>query len=699
MRFTRCRQLALALLLLLGPGCGEDATAPSDDAATGSDTTDVTQPDAVDAAAPEVTQPDSGAGDAPAPSDTRPPEPQPEDCDPLTPTYCALPWPSDLYLRPHHDTQTGLHLAFGPTTLPATIDGDHIDPKPYERLDGYGPSSALLVHFPGLDLSDLPSEGDLSGSLAPDAAIVWLAVGSEGQARRIPYWVELDAQNPDPDAAVLFVRPGVILPEATRQVIGIRGLTDGTGTPFPPSDAFRMLRDGDDVSQTPGLAGREFAFDETFEALAAAGVDRASLQLAWSWYTGSSQGIHGPMLQAADIAYAAVGDLGPELTVTSVDAYTPAENAEIGLDVKGTFRAPHFLVEQTHAVGTGWVLDRDLRGNVVQSGWRDAEFWVRIPHGALDGAGTPHGLLQYGHGLLGKGSQVKSGWLAKVALEHHMIVFACDWTGMASEDQSTAALAALDASVFPFLSERVHQGILESVLLARGIRERLLDIPEVAARGVTLAEGELYYYGNSQGGIYGGTYMGVSRDVHLALLGVPGNNYSTLLQRSVDFAVFLVLLKSSYADPTSVAIGLSAVQNLWDQVDPVSYYRHLEAAPFDGATRHVLLHQAKGDWQVATVTNEVAARSGLGVALMEHYGREVSEVTPTAYPHVGSALVSFDFGNPWQPPSNLPTVKDDLGDPHEGPRRLDHANEQMIHFFRSGGEVIDVCGGDGCTPD
>ena len=38
-------------------------------------------------------------------------------------------------------------------------------------------------------------------------------------------------------------------------------------------------------------------------------------------------------------------------------------------------------------------------------------------------------------------------------------------------------------------------------------------------------------------------------------------------------------------------------------------------------------------------------------------------------------------------------------DAHELPRRYDPHNEQMIHFFRSGGEVIDVCNGDGCTPE
>ena len=45
----------------------------------------------------------------------------------------------------------------------------------------------------------------------------------------------------------------------------------------------------------------------------------------------------------------------------------------------------------------------------------------------------------------------------------------------------------------------------------------------------------LYYDGNSQGGIMGGALVAVSPDIERGALGVPGMNYSTLLQRSVDF--------------------------------------------------------------------------------------------------------------------------------------------------------------------
>jgi hypothetical protein len=41
---------------------------------------------------------------------------------------------------------------------------------------------------------------------------------------------------------------------------------------------------------------------------------------------------------------------------------------------------------------------------------------------------------------------------------------------------------------------------------------------------------------------------------------------------------------------------------------------------------------------------------------------------------------------------------DDVGDPHGKPRGVAAHNDQMFHFFETG-EIIDTCGGDGCTPD
>jgi hypothetical protein len=165
--------------------------------------------------------------------------------------------------------------------------------------------------------------------------------------------------------------------------------------------------------------------------------------------------------------------------------------------------------------------------------------------------------------------------------------------------------------------------------------------------------------------------------------------------------LLFVVLKSTLRTASNVAVALSAIQLLWDGVDPVSYWKHIETEPFAGNSPHqVLCAVAKGDYQVAPVTMEVVARSGHGLAIMENYDAERTPwgVTEVPYPHTGSGLVLWDYGNPWGPRANTPPVETDLGDPHDRPRRLDSHNDQLIHFCRTG-EIIDVCGGDGCQPE
>ena len=214
-----------------------------------------------------------------------------------------------------------------------------------------------------------------------------------------------------------------------------------------------------------------------------------------------------------------------------------------------------------------------------------------------------------------------------------------------------------------------------------------------------LNNGEAFWDGNSQGAILGGAVTAVAQDWTKAVLGVGGMNYSTLLSRSVDFDPFFFVIDTSYPDPKDQAVLLALVQTLWDSADPVSYYRHLSADPFPGdAPNAVLLGPAKGDWQVPLITVETVARTDVGVALMENYDdeRTVPLVEPVAYPHQGSAIVNWHYGNPWPPAGNLPP-EDDVGDPHGKPRKDDAYRRQMIHFFETG-EVIDVCGGGLCPP-
>src|SRR4029450_9614816 len=77
----------------------------------------------------------------------------------------------------------------------------------------------------------------------------------------------------------------------------------------------------------------------------------------------------------------------------------------------------------------------------------------------------------------------------------------------------------------------------------------------------------VFYDGNSQGGIFGGTGMAIAQDITRGVLGVPGMNYSLLLTRSVDFTTYSAILYPAYPNELQRPRVLAVIQMLWDRSD------------------------------------------------------------------------------------------------------------------------------------
>lgn len=679
--------LALAAATLLTLAACDDDGGPQRTGDTERDTADTSEaPDTQDAtdSAPDLGDDTADADD----SDLVEPAPENPDCDPLVPQFCAMPWPSSRYLVADAGRVTGYRLELGPKSLPRNSRGRYVDPAPYARMDGFGVSTPLLALFPALDGSNLPDENHVAHSLADDAPIVLLAVDDQGAAQRIPYFADLDLKERDDALRTLIIRPAVLLEPDTHYVVGLRDLHALDGQPITPSPAFLALRDAT-TDGTP-LAERQAHFETVFAALESAGVARSDLILAWDFHTASHEAMHGPLVHMRDEALATVGDDGPPLTVTAVNELDDPHAAyEIELEME----VPHYLEPADVDNVSSWLLTRRADGLPEARSTRRVPVLVRIPHSALDG--TPHAVMMHAHGLNGSRQQIRASWFNELANQEHFILVGVDMIGMSSDDISAIVQMITDLGLFARLTERLHQGLLEHLLAMRAMRGRFATLPEIEALGVVL-DGTLWFNGISQGGIYGGTVMALATDFTRGQLGVPGINYSLLLPRSHDFDPFFALMSRSYWFSADHQILLAAIQTLWDQVDPASWYRHISHEPLPDTPAHqVLLGPAIGDYQVAPLSLEILARSDLGVPLMANYGRAVDLVSEQAYPHQGSGIVMWDFGNPWPQPGPVPPPEDELGDPHEKPRRLAEHNQQMMHFFRTG-EIIDVCDDGPC---
>ncbi|ACZ89302.1 hypothetical protein [Streptosporangium roseum] len=649
-------------------------------------------------AAPVWAGPDPAAGHAaPAPS-------PPGGCDPIAGAECLLPFPNDWFTTDAR-TRTGLRVNLSAEAMPRNAAGAPIDPAQWNAADGFSPGSMLLAHVPGLDLARTGAAPvtDIGWSLRRDAPIV---IVDTRTGERWPYWAELDAGAADPARQALIIRPAKNFQEGHRYAVALRGLKNAAGEDLPAPETFTRLL-ADDLPAGDPLAGRQHALHRTLGDLSRAGVDARGLQLAWDFTVASEQGIAGPVLTMRDRALRALRGRSPKFTVTSVTDLAPEQDPDIAREVAGEILVPNYLDKPGGPPGSN--LNRGPDGLPRPLGdTAKAQYQCEIPRSAFRRPAHPS---LYGHGLLGKATEVRARNVRAMAGEHGFVFCATKWIGMSDEDVQHVASVFGDLSRFGTVTDRLQQSLLNFVLLGRAMITRDGFAGHAAfqdGRGRSLIDlrADLAYDGNSQGAITGGALVAVSPDVRNAVLGVPGMNYSTLLNRSVDFQPFQRLMDGAYPDRMTQQICFALMQMLWDRAETDGYAQHLTDDPLAGSPRHrVLLHVAFGDHQVSTVTAEVEARTvgarirqpglaaGRGPDLVPYWGLR----SMPRRPYAGSALVVWDSGAPAPPVTNTPPLGPQYGrDPHEDPRHDRAARVQKAHFLRDG-LVVDVCGDAPCV--
>jgi hypothetical protein len=627
-----------------------------------------------------------GDGDGDTGTDTGLEEPAPEvswptlECDPLVPEYCAYPFPNNVFTSEDPETVTGRRVALTSAALPTHDNGSVVDPTPFNRADGWSPAQAPMTFLPGATGEGLPTWLDIEASLAPDSPTVILDVET---GERVPHFAEIDVSHAGPGNA-LMIRPVVRLEDARRYIIAVRGVVDEAGELVPASPGFAALRDLQ-PSDDPDIEIRRPLYADIFARLEQAGVERDSLQIAWDFTTASEEHITRDLLHMRDEALALYGaDEGPSFTVDIVD--TDFHPEEIAFRLEGTLEVPLFL----DSPDAGGRLVRGPDGLPEIQGMADYRFVVIIPQSALL---EPAPLLQHGHGLLGDAYQVQGGDRREFANTYNYVTFALDWIGMADDDTLNVIeiLGQGSAADFVEVSDRLRQGLVNFELGMRMMRTSFADDP---VWGQYVDPTHRYYLGISQGGIFGGTYMAITTEVERGVLGVPGQPYNLLLNRSVDFDVYLTLLQAGYDDPRDIQIMMALIQMLWDHAEPTGYTRRIEQGLFPGTPAHtVLMRAAVGDHQVTTLGAHIMARA-VGAKHLDTGVREVWGLEQVSEQNTGSTYVEYDFGLPMDPLGNVPQTACD--DPHGKVGKQLAAKLQADEFFRTG-VIVNHCEGGVCS--
>jgi hypothetical protein len=613
------------------------------------------------------------------------------------------------------------------------------------------------VHLPGLDnqaafrRSGLVSVTDIGRYLDPNQPVVVIDATS---GERWPVWSELDVTGDTPGHTDLVIHPAVNFQYATRYVVGLHLLKEADGTSLTPPAEFARYRDG----KAPPDDRRRPHMEELFHELGVAGVSRSTLDLAWDFTVASVPAITGRLLSMRDRSFAALGDNNladrkvdghaPPFHIVSITDRTPAQDPYIARQVALDVEVPCFLwpscsltpsplrdladplaaklnLGNAPDVGIGRFLLSDPNDPYAVPIQNPLPYQARvlcnIPRSALESK-TPMTLRPslLGHGLLGTPSEVDAAWSRQMAATHGMLYCATDWLGMAEGDIPNALISLVDLAHFPSLVDRTEQGVLDFLLVGRAMIApgglATSSAFQVGSRSL-IDTRHLYYDGNSQGGIFGGTVVALEPDVDRAVLGVPGMDYSVLLDRSADFVptpgqfAYAVPFEVAYQNPAERLLCLSLIQMLWDRSDPDGYAARMTSNPLPNTPPHrVLLQAAFGDHQVANVAAETEART-IGASVMWpalEPGRSLDQVPYwgmpriTAFPFDGSAFTMFDTGPPRTvngatagvgppPPSDVPNRTG--ADPHGAPRAARCGQLQKSDFLQPAGVVTAPCGG------
>ena len=677
-------------------------------------------------------------------------------CDPIDPAHCLLPFPNDYFTVEDNTTVTGRRINLSPLAMPRNVAGKPIDPTEWNRNDGFSPGAMVITYVPGIDLkktwgTDLDQIQDLELSTGAKAPI---AIIDAETGQRHPFWSELDT-HPDTtdDRRTLLIRPAINFEEGRRYIVALRNLKDASGNTIPRGEAFDAFVKG---TATGERAEQMNAIFEDLESVKGKGrqIKRDELYLAWDFTVASADNIAGRVLHMRDTSFAELRDynladrrvegVSPTFTITNVDDDPSDGNTLRRID--GTITVPNFLTHDAEVEpnGDGYeaaaapgsrllYLDGDDLPDVNPAQQTlDVPFVCNIPD-PVYASGPAHPLL-YGHGLLG--ARQESSFSSTHDLrKHNFAPCAVDWMGMSFSDLANVATILPDASNFPSLADRAQQGFLNWMFLGRALlhEDGLGNHPAFKdyAGNRLLATGELFYNGNSQGGIMGGALTALSPDFTMSILGVPGMNYSTLLNRSVDWEgdfdaaaaaeeafteqdpeelvpPYSYPMYRAYEDKLEQQIVFALIQMIWDRAESNGYAHHMTDDPYPNTPSHqVMLQVAFSDHQVANIAAEVMGRT-IGAQLTNAAMPVPDKLHWSVDPSFGfenslfetpglSHLVywhSTDRGLTTPPNGNTPPHMGE--DPHSDPRKDFYAVIQEVQFLLEG-TLKDVCGGTACV--
>lgn len=641
---------------------------------------------------------DDMSGDMPGdmedmPSDMKEALNIPSGCNPVAYKLdCMLPYPSDFFLVDDATMPSGKRVALPPRAQPTVRSGDPFDPYEIHSADGFSQHMPILMHFPkSVDTSNVIFHtDDPAPTLTAQSSTLLIDADSKAL---VAHWAEVDKGAQKVEQQVFIVRPHRALKPGTRYIVAFQNLKDTDKNPIEAPDGFRHLRD---KISDPALDGISKHYeDNIFPIVTELGIERKNLQIAWDFTTKTKAFNFRDITVIRDEVIKKFEATPPTVKITKT-VEDPSE--QIALRLEGTITVPLFLENDK----PGAKITRDEQGKIKQNGETEVPFTLQVPKSAIPESANfePARILQYGHGFFGAREEINYGsFMRGFTDERKFIAAAVDWWGM-DESDFDGVLGQLSdpAKVFQF-TDRLHQAMANQIALTYALKGPIAQLPELQRSNKPLYDvDKLYYYGISQGHIFGGTFVALSPQITRAVFSVGGASYSFMMSRSRNFAPFLFVLNRTFNNRVTLQKFIATSQNAFDPVDPISYTDTLLGGGWTGAPekRQILMQVGLGDAQVNNLASYLHARS-VGLPLLTPSPVDNLYGFTTEAGPVDSALVLASFGI--DPLPGIDAINPEQETPaHEGVRHSKALRDQLDAFLQPNGTITHTCDGV-CDPE
>ena len=516
-----------------------------------------------------------------------------------------------------------------------------------DLLEGWSPISGLFAYFTApLDATTLPADAAASVNFddgPPALFLIDVDVDSPARGEILPITCQFrETTGTYHDAhQVGCISPlGVVRRPATRYALVITdALLDEEGDPVVPDEAMARLLAGQEIAGPGGELITSTPYQQALEVLDEAGVsaDAVSSLVLFTTMDPSAR------LRRINQWY----DARPTPTIDDEIGLSVHEVYDDYVVVKGHYDVPVIQEgERPYAQAPSGRILFDDQGDPVLVEEQSIRFYLTIPRRPMPAAGYPAMIYLHGSGgiaeqLMTRGAQGPEGEApqpgtgpAGVVAPYGVAGFAADFGlhGMRHDPPDSLGLllynlldnprAAVDNFIIAANEVTLHARLIDHLEFdisdVEGLAEHLDDAPEtVRFNGDAIA-----IFGQSMGSTIGLPAMTVDSTIDAGIFSGSGGvlievalastepvNIGQVLHGLLGYRSDEVL---DHYDPL-----LSAVQHVWDLVDPVVHARHLFDELHPGvAPGHALQHSGIDD-SYFSPASRAAFSTALGAQIVE----------------------------------------------------------------------------------